>query len=112
MYIRKKLVNACNRSKYRLAVNAASIVLKLSGLIKPRRNHISIIQPNKIPKMNPKILKDNFLKDFILAKYELKYPIIPHATICQGVQGPCPKIILDTIAVIEPTIKPVLAPKT
>ena len=37
---------------------------------------------------------------------------IPHAYICQGVQGPCPKKIFDTKAVIAPMTKPFWLPNT
>ena len=33
-------------------------------------------------------------------------PIRPQANICHGVQGPCPKNMLDTKAVITPIRKP------
>lgn len=37
---------------------------------------------------------------------------IPQAYICQGDQGPCPKKIFDTKAVIAPMTKPFWLPNT
>src|SRR5699024_3443088 len=72
-----------------------------------------INQPNTYPQIKPNnTLPHNCFIHQRLRNKPAVIPSMPQAYICHGVQGPCPKNILDTIAATAPTIKPDSAPNT
>ncbi len=70
-------------------------------------------QPNKYPHTKPNMhLPQTVFNHHALRNNPAVIPIMPHAYICQGVQGPWPRKKFDTIAATAPTMKPDSAPNT
>lgn len=72
-----------------------------------------MMSPKRIAEINPQTSTCAFdsKKPFSASTAE-RYPISPHAYICQGVHIPCPKKKLDTSAASAPTAKPPRLPRT
>lgn len=67
--------------------------------------------PKKIPEIKPKMHLVMVVRiNHVFRHNPAAMPIIPHAYICHGVQGPCPKKRLETNAVSAPTTNPLSAP--
>lgn len=99
--------NENDMSKGRLNKYAVKAPLIVIGVIKENMYHVF---NKKLLNSAAKTLKIYigrfFLKKPKSLKTPAKYPVIPQAYICHGVQTPCPKNILDISALNAPTKKP------
>lgn len=106
-----KLPQACIISKVKPVRYASIIVFILSGFMKPSTCHRFIIQSNINP--NEKHIKEYLTTEIFLYFLPITpemVPTSPQENICQGVQGPCPKNMLEVNAAVLPTRNPAKGP--